>query len=90
MNRLFATLALLLTSAAHLYAVTIPTVPVGNAGNANDPLTGNLYGGVGYDYRIGTTEVTNDQYIEFLNAKAASDSGMPPFSVPGVMRVRVG
>ena len=31
------------------------------------------YGGVGYDYRIGTTEVTNAQYAEFLNAKAASD-----------------
>jgi formylglycine-generating enzyme required for sulfatase activity len=54
-------------------AITIPTVPVGNAGNANDPLTGNLYGGVTYAYRIGTTEVTNDQYAEFLNAKAASD-----------------
>lgn len=54
-------------------AVTIPTVPVGNAGNAPDPLTGNLYGSVSYDYRIGTTEVTNAQYAEFLNAKAASD-----------------
>ena len=39
-------------------AVTIDTVPVGNVGNANDPATGNLYGGVGYAYRIGTTEVT--------------------------------
>jgi hypothetical protein len=54
-------------------AVTIPTVPVGNAGNAADPLTGNLYGSVGYNYRIGTTEVTNAQYAEFLNFKAASD-----------------
>ncbi len=54
-------------------AVTIPTVPVGNLGNAADPLTGNLYGSVSYDYRIGTTEVTNAQYAEFLNFKAASD-----------------
>ncbi len=54
-------------------AVTIDTVPVGNAGNANDPSTGNLYGGVGYAYNIGTSEVTNAQYSEFLNAKAASD-----------------
>ncbi len=51
-------------------AVTINTVPVGNAGNAADT-TG--YGAVGYDYRIGTTEVTNAQYADFLNAKAASD-----------------
>jgi formylglycine-generating enzyme required for sulfatase activity len=28
---------------------------------------------VGYNYRIGTYEVTNNQYVEFLNAKAASD-----------------
>ena len=58
-------------------AVTIPTVLVGNAGNAADPrvmtdgTTG--YGSVAFDYRIGTTEVTNAQYAEFLNAKAASD-----------------
>ncbi len=55
-------------------AVTIPTVPVGNAGNGNDPLTGNLYGGVSYDYRIGTTEVTVRQYTAFLNAVAATDT----------------
>ena len=53
--------------------ITIDTVPVGDAGNANDPATGNLYGGVSYDYRIGTTEVTNAQYVAFLNEKAKSD-----------------
>jgi formylglycine-generating enzyme required for sulfatase activity len=52
-------------------AVTIPTVLVGNVGNTSDPLTG--YGGVGHVYRIGSYEVTNAQYVEFLNAKAASD-----------------
>ena len=68
-----ALFALVPIIAADARGVTIPTVPVGNVGNANDPLTGNLYGGVSYDYRIGTTEVTNAQYADFLNAKAASD-----------------
>src|SRR5207247_9059450 len=54
-------------------AVTIETVPVGNPGNVNDLLPQNLYGGVSYAYRVGTYEVTNAQYAEFLNAKAASD-----------------
>ncbi len=55
-------------------AVTINTVPVGDAGNANDPATGNVYGGVAYNYRIGTTEVTVGQYTDFLNAVAAADT----------------
>ena len=50
-------------------AVTMNWSAVGNAVNANDPATGNLYGGVGYNYNIGTYDVTNNQYIEFLNAK---------------------
>ena len=54
--------------------VTISTVPVGNVGNANDPATGNLYGGVGYAYNIGTTEVTVGQYTAFLNAVATTDT----------------
>jgi formylglycine-generating enzyme len=68
---LFCAISLLATSPA--VAVTIATVPVGNPGNANDPSTGNRYGGVTYRYRIGTTEVTNAQYTAFLNAKATSD-----------------
>jgi formylglycine-generating enzyme required for sulfatase activity len=51
-------------------AGTISTVAVGNSGNANDS-TG--FGGVGYAYRIAAYEFTNDQYAEFLNAKAGSD-----------------
>jgi len=51
-------------------AITIDTVPVGDAGNAADT-TGR--GSVAYDYAIGTYEVTNAQYAAFLNAKAASD-----------------
>jgi formylglycine-generating enzyme len=46
---------------------SLQTVPVGNAGNAND-WTG--WGGVAYDYRMSTYDVTNAQYAEFLNAKA--------------------
>ena len=61
---------LAVTWAAHASAVTISTVPVGNAGNAADTTS---YGAVSYDYRIATTEVTNAQYAAFLNAKAASD-----------------
>lgn len=49
-------------------AVTIDMVPVGNAGNANDPATGNVYGGVAYDYQIAKYDVTIGQYTEFLNA----------------------
>ncbi|MBX7071770.1 MAG: formylglycine-generating enzyme family protein [Pirellulales bacterium] len=61
-------------------AVTIPTVPVGNPGNAPDQLwtqtnpTNLLFGSVGYAYRIGTTEVTVGQYTDFLNAVAATDT----------------
>ena len=54
-------------------AVTIDMVTVGNPGNANDPLTGNVYGAVAYDYQIGQYEVTIQQYTDFLNAVAARD-----------------
>jgi formylglycine-generating enzyme len=52
--------------------VTIEFRAVGNAGNAGDP---NAFGrgGVAYEYRIGTFEVTNAQYAAFLNVVAASD-----------------
>ena len=50
---------------------TIETVPVGNVGNAAD---GSTYGAVAYDYAIGKYEVTNAQYVAFLNAVAASDT----------------
>jgi formylglycine-generating enzyme required for sulfatase activity len=44
--------------------LTIPLVPVGNPGNAND---GTGFGSVGVEYFIGKYEVTNMQYTEFLN-----------------------
>src|SRR5437764_5706928 len=44
-------------------------VPIGDVGNAADT-TG--YGGVNYQYQIGTYEVTNTQYALFLNAVATT------------------
>ena len=56
--------------------ITIPTVPIGIPGNAPDPTTG--FGSVAYTYNIGTTEVTNSQDAEILNARAKSlQSGQP-------------
>jgi formylglycine-generating enzyme required for sulfatase activity len=53
-------------------AITIPMVPVGNAGNAADPSTG--FGAVAYSYNIGQTDVTATQYTAFLNAVAKTDT----------------
>lgn len=68
------------TLVAHaVFAVTIPTVPVGNPGNPADMRYASFFhpngvGSVGHAYRIGKTEITNAQYVEFLNAVAATDS----------------
>src|SRR5436853_6964083 len=67
-------LVVLLSWALSASAITIETVPVGNVGNANDPATGNLYGGVSYAYNIAKLEVTVGQYTASLNAVAASDT----------------
>jgi formylglycine-generating enzyme len=65
-------LALLLCSSVSAQGqVMIETVFVGNAGNAADD-TG--YGSVGVVYRMGKCEVTTAQYVEFLNAVAATDT----------------
>ncbi len=56
--------------------MTLDTVPIGDPGNGPDPYWLGTYGPLGdvdYNYRIGTYEVTNSQYVEFLNAKAKSD-----------------
>jgi formylglycine-generating enzyme required for sulfatase activity len=66
--------ALLSSLALPAHAVTIDLVPVGNANNANDPATGNIYGGVAYDYEISKYDVTIGQYTDFLNAVAATDT----------------
>src|SRR5262249_42068792 len=65
-------------SAANSYAITIPTVPIGNPGNANDTryIDSSHPSGVGAvsnSFNIGKTEVTNAQYVAFLQAVAAND-----------------
>ena len=49
---------------------------IGDPSNAADPTDGDdhtmgvqQFGAVGYSYSIGTYDVTNSQYVEFLNAK---------------------
>lgn len=66
-------------TAANLHAVVVlDFVEVGDPGNL--PLTDIVedgtsgYGAVDYTFRIGEYEVTNSQYVEFLNAVAATDT----------------
>ena len=85
MGRAFAiaaALVLLSMGLAAQAAITIDTVPVGNAGNAGE-LSGagaggygpdRICGSVGYTYNIGKYEVTAGQYTAFLNAVAATDT----------------
>lgn len=54
--------SLLLNSLTH--AVTLDLVPVGNPGN---PANASGIGAVPYNYQISRTEVSNAQYVEFLN-----------------------
>ena len=58
---------------------SLTMVPVGNAGNAADPLVmlndrTSCHGSVGYNYNIGQFEVTIGQYTQFLNAVGATDT----------------
>ena len=55
-------------------AINIDTVRVGNAGNAGQVQSQGTFGGVSYDYHIGTYEVTNAQYAMFLNSVAFNDT----------------
>jgi sulfatase modifying factor 1 len=52
--------------------ISLHTVTVGNPNNAADSADG--YGAVGYSYKIGTCDVTLDQYTAFLNAVAKTDT----------------
>jgi formylglycine-generating enzyme required for sulfatase activity len=82
MPRLCSSLLLLLGIASSASAVTTAWTPIGNPGNPADTevmtcCIGSVgtsgYGSVGHYYSIGTYEVTNSQYVEFLNAKASTD-----------------
>ena len=74
----FVVAALSVFCLAPAYAVTFSWATVGNAGNVGDTeirLDGTTgYGAVSYSYRIAKHEVTNAQYVEFLNAVAKTDT----------------
>ena len=65
---MMAICAAMMAVAGGAWAETMVTV--GNAGNAPDTRYGGGYGAVAYEYRIGKYEVTNAEYIAFLNAVA--------------------
>ena len=65
------TFGLLLALTALSQAGAPETVTVGSPGNPADA-TG--YGAVAYEYKIGKFEVTNEEYCEFLNGVAKTDS----------------
>lgn len=73
MKKLVSLVFLGLFLSGNIYAVNIEWVTIENPGSTNpDDIHGAGYGSVSYDYRISTYEVTNTQYIEFLNAVAIS------------------
>jgi uncharacterized repeat protein (TIGR03803 family) len=78
---LIAALALLPASLARADVFNMPAgqtslqfVTVGDPGNAPDSATGNQYGAVPYTFNMGKYDVTLGQYVQFLNAVAASDT----------------
>ena len=76
LSRVAALVVALLTSLAlPAHAVTIDWVPVGNPGNTADT-TGqpNPAGAVAEAFRIMKYEFTNQQYTDFLNSVAATDT----------------
>jgi len=96
MSRLCSSLLLSLLIAASASAVAMDWTPIGNPGNACDPRPGGCYGAVANGFSIGTYEVTNAQYAEFLNAKARADplflydermGNNPSWSSGGIRRV---
>jgi hypothetical protein len=66
-HRVLFALVALLAVVSSAFASTIETVPVGNPGNAPPQNSGYNFGSVEYDYRIAKYEVTNTEYVEFLN-----------------------
>ena len=72
MSRLIFLLSLLVASSAS--AVTFEWVEIDHPGNAPKQQTpGAYFGDVAYVYQMAKYEVTNAQYAQFLNWKAASD-----------------
>ena len=73
MPRLCSSLLLSLLIASSASAVTIDWVAVGSPNNLCDVQSQGCFGTVTQAYQISKYEVTNAQYAEFLNGKAASD-----------------
>ncbi len=70
MRKLLFALGFVMLALGPAHAVTHDMVIVGAPGNAADS---NGFGSVAESFAISRTEVTNEQYAEFLNAKAKSD-----------------
>jgi len=62
-------------SADIIRGIGMDFVTIGNAGNGTDPATGNLYGAVSSNYRIGKYEVTAAQWQTINTAAGIGDSG---------------
>lgn len=74
-QQVFLSAALLGTVSSVASAVILDTVTIGNPGNAPaNPAAGVFRGSVAVEFGIGRTEVTNEQYVEFLNAVDADGS----------------
>ncbi len=71
--RSFTIIAALLTAADDAHAVAIDWVTVGDLDNDWDVQPQGAFGKVTYEYRISKHEVTNAQYVDFLNDVATSD-----------------
>ncbi len=76
MNRITVRLLFFLIGLASCSVIAAPLeielVPVGDPGNAPDPVTDHRFGVVDYAYEIGLFEITNAQYTAFLNSVASS------------------
>lgn len=67
MKRTFTAIVVALLGLGGMAQATfMETVVIGNAGNSKD-VYGTGYGSVSYNYNIGKYEVSNTQYVEFLN-----------------------
>jgi formylglycine-generating enzyme required for sulfatase activity len=75
MKNVLVLMTMLATPGVCQAVVVVETVPIGNPSNPGDVQLGQgIFGAVTYNFSIAKTEVTNAQYVEFLNAKAATDT----------------
>jgi sulfatase modifying factor 1 len=58
------------------YCVSMPTVQVGHPHNVAESQLDGRFGAVNHEYRIAKYEVTNSQYVEFLNAVDATGTNL--------------